>query len=317
MPFADLDPHQKSILSDDFGVAVSTQWLYDSFGGFADIVHGREFMLQFRHLLRRRQRPSKAKVGPNKAPDFVLKDLNGKWHVLECKGTQSGRGTRNSFLRTALSQKQVIQISGRMRGERLAAGLSISNENDRRSTQLRIVDPDVEPLIALGDSQAEEADYYARRLAVARAFGMVGLDAIATELTLPDDVALAAEFLRPSEVSRIRISKTDRQEEAVQQLRQRRLQRLRGRAKGFEGRSIRFMIPEGGQATPFNRITVRQGINSELLHELSSPGSALSTVDSRVGKYATNARVNLKTVGKRISLTYGDILFSEVAFDQV
>jgi hypothetical protein len=31
MDFAGLDPHQKGILSDDFGVALSTQWLFDRF----------------------------------------------------------------------------------------------------------------------------------------------------------------------------------------------------------------------------------------------------------------------------------------------
>jgi hypothetical protein len=34
MDFSDLDPHQKGILSDDFGVAISTQWLFDRLGGF-------------------------------------------------------------------------------------------------------------------------------------------------------------------------------------------------------------------------------------------------------------------------------------------
>jgi hypothetical protein len=39
-PFADLDPHQKSVLSDDFGVAISTQWLFDRLGSFAEISDG-------------------------------------------------------------------------------------------------------------------------------------------------------------------------------------------------------------------------------------------------------------------------------------
>jgi hypothetical protein len=54
MDFADLDPHQKGILSDDFGddfgVALSTQWMYDTLGGFAEIVDGRRFLLQFKGL---------------------------------------------------------------------------------------------------------------------------------------------------------------------------------------------------------------------------------------------------------------------------
>jgi hypothetical protein len=83
--FFELDPHQKSILSDDLGVAISTQWLFDRFGGFKDIVDGRRFMLQFPQLLRTNRNVPTAKVGPSKAPDYVILDNAGKWHVLECK----------------------------------------------------------------------------------------------------------------------------------------------------------------------------------------------------------------------------------------
>jgi hypothetical protein len=106
MDFAGLDPHQKGILSDDFGVALSTQWLFDRFGGFSDILDGRAFMVQFDYLLAKKAKPAAAKVGPTKAPDFVIKDAAGKWHVLECKGTQSGRAKRNVYLEKALSQKK-------------------------------------------------------------------------------------------------------------------------------------------------------------------------------------------------------------------
>ena len=154
MEFADLDPHQKSILSDDLGVAISTQWLSDRLGGFTKIVDGRRFMLQFAHLLRARQKQSKAKVGPSKAPDFVIQDKSGKWHVMECKGTQSGRGRRDEFLEDALSQKQMLQIVGAIRGERLATGLAISHEENRKGTELRVVDPEhSEPLLTLSDSE--------------------------------------------------------------------------------------------------------------------------------------------------------------------
>ena len=159
MVFAGLDPHLKGILSDDFGVALSTQWLFDRFGGFTDIVDGRRFMVQFDYLLPKRTKPAAAKVGPTKAPDFVIKDIAGKWHVLECKGTQSGRAKRDEYLDNALSQKSMIQITGRLRGERLAAGLAIANERSKEQTQMRIVDPDGDdPLLQLDDQQSDEID---------------------------------------------------------------------------------------------------------------------------------------------------------------
>lgn len=108
--FSDLDPHQKGILSDDLGVALSTQWLFDRLGGFKSILDGRHFMLQFPELLLTKTKAPTAKVGPSKAPDYVILDKSNRWHVLECKGTQSGPGFRDKFLKDALSQKQVIQI---------------------------------------------------------------------------------------------------------------------------------------------------------------------------------------------------------------
>jgi hypothetical protein len=33
----------------------------------------------------------------SKAPDFVTQDATGKWHILECKGTQSSRDYQNVF----------------------------------------------------------------------------------------------------------------------------------------------------------------------------------------------------------------------------
>ena len=144
MDFADLDPHQKGILSDDFGVAIATKWLNDCYGGLK-IVDGRRFLLQFPHYLRNKN-TSKAKVGPNKCPDFVACDSKGKWHILECKGTQARRHQEAS-LRTGRQQKQAIQLVGSVKGEQLAAALFIANERSQSPTSLKVIDPeDDEPI---------------------------------------------------------------------------------------------------------------------------------------------------------------------------
>jgi hypothetical protein len=67
MDFSDLDPHQKGILSDDFGVALATHWVRTRLGPFTQIVDGRKFANQFKDL-QRKQHKSKAKVGMSKAP---------------------------------------------------------------------------------------------------------------------------------------------------------------------------------------------------------------------------------------------------------
>lgn len=313
MDFAGLDPHQKGILSDDFGVAISTQWLFDRFGGFSDIVDGRRFMLQFAHLLPPRTRPTKAKVGPSKAPDFVIQDLRGRWHVLECKGTQSGRTHRNDFLDNALAQKRVIQITGRLRGERLAAGLAISNEQSTKPTELRVVDPDGDPIIQLGEQEGEAIEMAAHRIAIARALGAVGLGEMAIELSLPPQLtAETVEFLRPNEASRLRSSRDSRRGRAQEQLRDRHLDPFTFRGVKYEGRTVRLNDFSFDANTKVKEIRVKQGVNRELINEIAGSGVSLQPGDlnQRLDAYTANARVKVATRGMRTTLTYGDVLFA-------
>ncbi len=315
MDFADLDPHQKSILSDDFGVALSTLYLHNKFGGVAPIVDGRRFMIQFARLLRRRAKPPKAKVGPSKAPDFVFRDQFGRWHVLECKGTQSGHGARDHFLKMALSQKQVIQIGGRVRGERLAAGLSISNEKDSYCSELRIIDPDPEPepLLILGDQQAAEMNRSAHRISIARAMGLIGLNDAAIELSLPSDLTNAEAFLRPSEKVRVQTSREERAGHASGTIRNRNLLMMEYHHQKYEGRRGQFGYEELGQDSGFREISVRQGVNHDFLQEIASTSLLREDeLDDRIKTRVAHAQISFETEGDRTVLSYGDILFAEL-----
>jgi hypothetical protein len=96
--------------------------------------------LQFRHRLAKKHK-SKAKVGTSKAPDYVICDLAGKWHVLECKGTQSSRDYQRKSLKVAMAQKRAIQFVGSIRGEQLAAALYIANATESGRTHMKVIDP--------------------------------------------------------------------------------------------------------------------------------------------------------------------------------
>lgn len=82
--YAELDAHQKTILSDDFGMGVPILWLCDKLS-LVQIVDGRYFMQRIAPLVGVTQRRT-AKRGPNKTPDFLARDASGKWHIIECKG---------------------------------------------------------------------------------------------------------------------------------------------------------------------------------------------------------------------------------------
>lgn len=313
MDFADLDPHQKAILSDDFGVAVSTWWLHQRLGGFSDIVDGRRFLLQFPHLLRRKKK-TKAKVGPGKAPDFVIQDTSGLWHVLECKGTQSGRKWRDKFLKRALDQKGVVNISGRIRGERLAAGLAISNELDKRRTELRIVDPeprlDVE--IELDDRNELEIRSAAHRIAIARALGTVGLNEAAMEVWLPEEVVDANEFLMPSEIARLGEATGQRRRRASQQVRDRTLEKFKYNSISYEGRAFNISLPALGIDSEINQIEVRVGVNEELLHRIEDPAVDLSVAGDPIESLSSSNATSFETSSNQSTLTCGKLSYAEL-----
>jgi hypothetical protein len=307
--FAGLDPHQKGILSDDFGVAISTQWLGDRFGGFADIVDGRWFALQFPNLLRKKYK-SKAKIGQSKAPDFVMCDLQGRWHVLECKGTQTSRAFQRQSLKVAVVQKRAIQLVGSIKGEQLAAALYIANAQDQDRTGLKVIDPEHPPLIRLTENRAGEMRTKAHRLATARALGTIGLSEIAIELSLPPDIDPESELLRPSEALRLSSSRDARYTRASEQARERDLVQFGDGHRGYEGREVRLEMPPTA-ALPFRSVTVRQGVASNLIQELSALGTPIDdNVDARIGNFTHNARIVIESDEGHMALRYGNVLFS-------
>jgi hypothetical protein len=313
--FSELDPHQKGILSDDLGVALSTQWLFDRLGGFKSILDGRFFMLQFPELLLTKTKAPTAKVGPSKAPDYVILDKSNKWHVLECKGTQSGPGSRDRFLKDALPQKHVIQINGPIRGERLAAGLSISHEDQRLGSSLRVVDPDADPLLTLESSQASEMKSKAHRLSVASALGMIGLSDVAGELSLPQNAFEAKDYLQRAERRRVREATESRNIRATMQLRERALPRLEFRSRKYEGRRVTVELPEVGEHFPFNTMVIRQGVDADLLRELDAAPSLFGdAVDGRLDERLSQSEITSESDGVHAILVSDEVLFSEIVF---
>ena len=83
-------------------------------------------------------------------------------------------------------------------------GFSISNEDQNRESELRVVDPDVDPVLTLDSSREAEMQLMVHRLAVARALGMIGLSDAAMEVSLPANVLEAGTYLKPVERRRAR-----------------------------------------------------------------------------------------------------------------
>jgi hypothetical protein len=151
--FANLDAHQKTILSDDFGMGVPMLWLTEALD-LRQPCDGRYFLERFGAQVGATMRRT-AKRGPNKSPDFVARDRLGIWHVIECKGTQSGPAYQPAQVDSpgppptgGIAQKLSVQFPSSYSGQRLVCALNLAVEGDSDRTQLTIVDPEPEdPLI--------------------------------------------------------------------------------------------------------------------------------------------------------------------------
>jgi len=176
--FRDLDPHQKTILSDDWGVAFGMDFLARTLG-LIQIIDGRDFVRRrIAHL--GGSYVGHGKIGNQKCPDFVALDNQNRWHIIECKGTQSSLSTRKGQLHTALSQKSVIQLPNNIMGERLATGLFIGTEGKGPTSSLKIVDPDAPERLIFTEEEVRFAERDCLRGTMAKAFAFSGFPALAS-----------------------------------------------------------------------------------------------------------------------------------------
>lgn len=271
-PFVDLDPHQKTILSDDFGVALTTMWLYSCLGGFSEIVDGRRFLLQFPSLVRRPRRKT-PKVGIGKCPDYVVKDHANRWHVLECKGTQTSKAYRNAQLNSAHLQKQVIDIRGSARGERLAAGIYLGNERDRYHSHLKVIDPDPQPLLILSDRDAVMARSVVEKLAVSRALALAGFDQLASRIELPTERIEELELFYTSEERRaLGQPREPLVRAAFKSLQDTKVTNFQIDGDEFVGQRVEVRVPgdDFRKNTGCTTVRVTQGVNRELIDRAMS-----------------------------------------------
>jgi len=323
-PFVDLDPHQRGILSDDFGVAIGTWWLNSTLGGTRDLVDGRRFLMQFGNLLPKRRRSGRkpAKVGPSKCPDYVLQDRQGRWHVLECKGTQSSRYYMEKQLKNAQSQKYMIDIQGAARGERLAAGVYLGNDDNGEDSRLVIVDPEPErePLAVIDDSNRREAEIVIRRLEFSRALGMAGADALSDVLSLPmqpdynEDVM---RLLRPAERERLSSSSPeDRWSRAVSSTHLGDGATFEESGRTYVGKVVQFR-GLGLDHLGISALTVKLGMNAEALNGFVGrvSATAFEQLDESIESSYMSGDVETFSSGNKRIIADGSLSIAVAEFD--
>lgn len=318
--FWDLDAHQKTILSDDFGMGVPILWLHDKLD-FVKIVDGRYFMQRIAGSVGASQART-AKRGPNKTPDFVAQDMSGKWHVIECKGTQSGSeyslkqlGVQGPPPAGGVAQKLSIQFPPHHTGQWLVCGLSIGVEGGNGSV-LKIIDPPPKEPFVLNTNQMNLAQDAVNRGVMARALRMAGLEVTAE--------SVAAPFGQQPDDRRAPTARLETEREKLIEGRDRRsreeIHSVISKNKSFEGdfcgRETVVVLPReviiDGESV--GRVVIRQGVNREALEELREQPSveALADQQSTVGWVRRIGKTVVEGQGREATMRVGKMFRLEV-----
>jgi len=318
--FFELDAHQKTILSDDFGMGIPMLWLSDKLS-LTEIVDGRYFMQKISASVGATQKRT-AKRGPNKTPDFVARDTRGKWHVIECKGTQSGAefsnkqiGKGGALPTGGVAQKLSIRFPANYTGQRLACGLSIGVEGGGRSL-LKIVDPEPDDPFEFASDQLVLADDAAFRGVMSRALRMAGFEITAGAVASPLGAAPSSkrELSQKEELrrwiderdvrSKKEISDTDRHAQMFD--------------KKFRGREIEIPLPREVlvDSRPVGKVIIRQGINEEALASLLEQPTYEELVDEQQTPWINLMGKSIVSAdGPTATMRIGDVFQSEIVFE--
>lgn len=282
--FSELDSHQKTILSDDFGMGFPISWLLRPLDLVA-FCDGREFTDRFSALTVPLAAAPK-KRGPAKSPDFVFLDGSGRFHVVECKGTQSGPRARDKQMSDttakgepngAIVQKRMIVIQPGYQGQNLACGLTIERDDSPRTSSLLIVDPEGEEKVMVKESDMIFARDPVIRASTARALRAAGFPISASVIASPSGRRQDARAdTRPIARRRERVREeftAARRDRAIAEIRERvGTQKFNRAESDYVGRVVDLSLPKPLAIgdTIYTHVVIRQGVRRDFLEDLLS-----------------------------------------------
>jgi hypothetical protein len=174
--WTDLDPHQKTVLSDDMGVAMSTYLLATQCRctEFVDTAYALNAMWPSgsRFAVARR-----SKQGPAKLPDYIAKRRGERFVVLECKGTQVSRSKLQGALAGGRGQKtNLVPEAGTKVDACLVGGVFVPQWESSEEAEARFEDPDWEQVTAaLDEAPRGLASLAIEQIALAKVLSLGGM----------------------------------------------------------------------------------------------------------------------------------------------
>jgi hypothetical protein len=326
--FANLDSHQKTILSDDFGMGIPIAYLV----GALDLVawsDGRYFMDRMSALMQG-PLPVPRKRGPRKAPDFVFMDDAGVLHVVECKGGQSGRDARDRQLSSTTSkgeptggviQKRMVLLPAHKQGQRLACGLSIGVSGKPGPSDLKIVDPEFDPEFDLSEVDDALIGDPVARSGLAKSLRGAGFPATAAAVAAPSGPSARAKAIEASPA----FLRASRRRAVDQRNAAARAELGAADAPSFMigdtnllGREVTMVLPVplAIDGATYRRVIIRQGVPPDLLNTVMEIGLVEGAMPSFGAQKADVVRIKLFTDGVRGELRIGSLFASEIILEK-
>jgi hypothetical protein len=265
-----------------------------------------------------------ARRGPNKTPDFVARDTNGVWHVIECKGTQSGIDFSNRQLGEpgppatgGVAQKRSIVFPRNYTGQRLACGLAIGLEGGDES-RLTIIDPEPEDPLRIRTDQIDLANDAATRGVMSKALRLAGFEVTAESTALPfgrspDAARFASKDLEAERLEKVK----DRDRRVRDELDpgDRRSTIFGGSFRGRE-RIIYLPRPVVIGDVEVTRAIVRQGVNRQILAQMRAQPTVEELIDGAgIGWAEELGRNAIKGEARAATMTIGAIFRSELILE--
>ncbi|MBW1215544.1 hypothetical protein ACQV2E_13565 [Pantoea allii] len=317
--FSSLDAHQKTILSDDFGMGVPMLWLKKALS-FQKTVDGNYFIQKVAASINAKGVKT-GKRGPNKTPDFVSVDNNGVWHVVECKGTQSGLKYLNNQLGIngqnntgGVIQKKSITFPPGYTGQRLACGLSIGLEG-KSSSLLKIVDPEPEEPFAIEKKDIVYAQDAMIRGTVSKLLRLSGLEVTAERIAAPLGITpdVTPFKSRTADVKRQELV-SDRERSSIRELKDF-AAAFRTNNNHFSYRVQEFVLPREilVEGRWISKVTVQQRLNLEFIDMLTGTSFNEEPIHERIKELnSLMTGDDVRQDDFSAAINYGGILESEM-----
>ena len=246
------------------------------------------------------------------------------WHVIECKGTQSGTTYRDRQLGNlgpppdgGVAQKSTIEFPHGSAGQRIVCGLSIGFEGGFNTSNLRIIDPPAKESIVLKENDIVYVADAMSRSVGARALRLAGFSAASSILSAPSGMHPSdkptkghAEMLRQEMVA---------QKEAWARDELKNWETRNSSRVGVESyrvRSIEIDLPKpvGINERHFERVHLSHGVNDRFLDEVATNSiSEGPHTNADVGWREMIGKTVIASEADSAGMKIGSLFFSEIA----